>query len=74
MDRVSDPQLSPDGRWAAFTVRRTDYAANRGITAIYVLDLDGTAAPVQVVDKAAQPRWAPDGHHLYYMAAADGVE
>ena len=29
MDRVSDPQLSPDGRYAAFTVRRTDYAANR---------------------------------------------
>ena len=56
MDRVSDPQLSPDGRYAAFTVRRTDYAANRGITAIYVLDLSGTGAPVQVVDKAAQPR------------------
>lgn len=74
MDRVSDPQLSPDGRYAAFTVRRTDYAANRGITAIYVQELSGGAAPVQVVDKAASPRWAPDGHHLYYMAAADGVE
>jgi len=74
MNRVSDPQLSPDGRYAAFTVRRTDYAANRGITSIYVLDLGGTNAPVQVVDKAAQPRWAPDGHHLYYMAATDGVE
>lgn len=74
MDRVSDPQLSPDGRYAAFTVRRTDYAANRGITAIYVKDLSGTSAPVQVVDNATQPRWAPDGHHLYYMAAADGVE
>src|SRR5690606_15390653 len=28
MDRVSDPQLSPDGRYAAFGVRSTDYAAN----------------------------------------------
>ncbi|HXE61701.1 MAG TPA: S9 family peptidase [Gemmatimonadaceae bacterium] len=74
MERVSDPQLSPDGRYAAFTVRRTDYAANRGITAIDVQDLSGTGAPVQVIDNAASPRWASDGHHLYYMAAADGVE
>ena len=41
MDRVSDPQLSPDGRYTAFGVRSTDYAANNGVNAIYVLDLRG---------------------------------
>ena len=70
MDRVSDPQLSPDGRYAAFGVRSTDYAANKGVSAIYVLDLKKGGAPVKVVDKGSSARWAPDGHSLYYMAAA----
>src|SRR5690242_16941768 len=73
MDRVSDPQLSPDGRYAAFGVRSTDYAANKGINAIYVMDLKKGGEPVKVVDKGSSARWAPDGHSLYYMAPADGV-
>ena len=51
MDRVSDPQLSPDGRYAAFGVRSTDYAANKGVNAVYVLDLSKDGQPVKVVDK-----------------------
>ncbi|HEV2620730.1 MAG TPA: S9 family peptidase [Frateuria sp.] len=73
MDRVSDPQLSPDGRYAAFGVRSTDYAANKGVNAIYVLDLKKGGAPVKVIEKGGSGRWAPDGHILYYVAAADGV-
>jgi dipeptidyl aminopeptidase/acylaminoacyl peptidase len=73
MDRVSDPQLSPDGRYAAFGVRSTDYAANKGVNAIYVLDLKKGGAPVKVVEKGSSARWSPDGHSLYYMAPADGV-
>ncbi|UGB38989.1 alpha/beta hydrolase family protein [Frateuria soli] len=73
MDRVSDPQLSPDGRYAAFGVRSTDYAANKGVNAIYVLDLKKGGEPVKVVDKGGSARWASDGHSLYYVAAADGI-
>jgi len=73
LDRVSDPQLSPDGRYAAFSERRTDYAANKGVSAVYVLDLKGGHAPVQVVDHADSARWSPDGRSLYYVAPADGV-
>ncbi len=74
MDRVADPQLSPDGRYAAFSVRSTDYAANKGTTSVYVLDLAGRGGPVKLVDKAGSARWSADGHSLYYMAAADGVD
>jgi dipeptidyl aminopeptidase/acylaminoacyl peptidase len=73
MDRVGDPQLSPDGRYAAFGVRSTDYSANKGVSAIYVLDLERGGAPVKVVDKGGSARWSADGHSLYYVAAADGV-
>ena len=74
MQRVSDPQLSPDGRYAAFGVRSTDYAANKGVNAIDVLDLSRGGEPVTVVAKGASaPRWAPDGKSLYYVAPVDGV-
>lgn len=72
LKRVGDPQLSPDGRYAAYTMRRTDYAANKGVTSIYVLDLEGKSTPRKIVDKASSPRWAADGS-LYYLASADGV-
>ena len=75
MQRVSDPQLSPDGRYAAFGVRSTDYGANKGINAIEVLDLshDG-AQPVKLVNMAASsPRWSPDGRGLYFLASVKGV-
>ncbi|MGH7633595.1 MAG: S9 family peptidase, partial [Gemmatimonadaceae bacterium] len=74
MDRVSDPRLSPDGRYAAFSVRSTDYDANRGVTAIYVEDLSGGAEPVKVVADGASARWSADGHSVYFLAPANDVE
>ena len=77
MDRVSDPQLSPDGRYAAFAVRSTDYAGNKGVNAVYVLDLAdhsaGGGKPVKVLDKASSARWSADGRSLYYVAPVGGV-
>jgi dipeptidyl aminopeptidase/acylaminoacyl peptidase len=73
MDRVGDPQLSPDGRYALFTVRATDYAANKGVTSIYVMDLNKPPQPVKVVETGSSPRWAPDGKSIFYTAPKDGV-
>jgi dipeptidyl aminopeptidase/acylaminoacyl peptidase len=75
MDRVGDPQLSPDSRYAAFSVRSTDYAANKGINALYVLDLaKSSAQPIKLPTKgASSPRWSADGRNLYYVAPAGGV-
>src|SRR5213593_2048714 len=67
---VGDPQLSPDGRWVAYTV--TDYSLkdNRGTTRIWLADVatgqtrEVTAGPAS--DR--QPRWAPDGKSLAFVA------
>jgi dipeptidyl aminopeptidase/acylaminoacyl peptidase len=73
MDRVGDPQLSPDGRYAAFGVRSTDYDANKGVNAIYVQDLAHAGQPVKVVEKGGSARWSADGRSLYFVAPAEGL-
>ena len=42
--RVGDPQLSPDGRWVAYSVSVPDVAANRSRTQIYRVAVDGRRA------------------------------
>ena len=74
MDRVSDPRLSPDGHYAAYSVRSTEYAANRGVSAIYASDLRGSAEPVKVVAAGSSARWSADGRSLYFLAPANDVE
>jgi len=79
LDRVSEPQLSPDGKWLAWQQRQTDYAANKGINALWVLDTrDGNAKPRQLVKPdlmpGTSPRWSPDGQYVYFLAKGKGSE
>jgi hypothetical protein len=73
MDRVSDPQISPDGKRVAYQLRETDYAENKGVTSVWIVDLAGRKAePVNVSKQAGlvpatSPRWSPDGQHLYVL-------
>ena len=72
MDRVSDPQLSPDSKRVVYQLRETDYAANKGANGLWLLDLATKGAqPVRLTDKsvnATSPRWSPDGMSVYYLA------
>ncbi|MGH8145676.1 MAG: TolB family protein, partial [Rhodanobacteraceae bacterium] len=72
MDRVSDPHLSPSGGAVAFTVRSTDWDANKGETSIWLLDLShGNAEPRRITDPksgANSPVFSPDGKTLYFLA------
>ncbi len=71
MDRVGDPQLSPDGRYALFSVRATDYAANKGVTSIYVVDLNKPPQPVMVVEKGSSPALGT-GWQVHLLLSAEG--
>ena len=37
--RLSDPQISPDGRQVAYVLRETDLEANKGRTDLWLIDL-----------------------------------
>ncbi|MGH8127039.1 MAG: prolyl oligopeptidase family serine peptidase [Gammaproteobacteria bacterium] len=72
MKRVGDPQLAPDARHAAFTLRTTELAANKGVTHIYTLDLTQKSAKPRKLVNGNSPRWSPDGKTLYFLADHKG--
>ena len=76
MKRVGDPQVSPDGRSAAFTVRVTDLEANKGRTGIWLVDLASRSARQLTAGESndSSPRWAPDGKSLYFLSARGGSQ
>src|SRR5215203_1497830 len=74
MDRISDPQVSPDGRSVVFAVRATDLAANRGLTELWLVGTDGTGLGRLTSHAASDvnPRWAPDGKTIYFLSTRSG--
>jgi len=74
MDRISDPQLSPDGRWIVFTLRKTDLQANKGRTDLYLVRTDGSELRQLTTDPAndSNARWAPDSKTIYFISTRTG--
>ena len=74
MQRISDPQVSPDGKWIAFSVRDTDLDANRGRFDVWVAAIDGslTTRLTTHPDNDQDARWSPDGRWIYFLSSRSG--
>ena len=74
MDRISDTQVSPDGKWIAFTVRETDLAANRGRTDIWLVGTDGKGLRRLTNHPAADfnGRWTPCSQWIFFLSTRSG--
>ena len=76
LDRVSEPRLAPGGRSLAFTLRETDFEANRGVKSIWLLDLrDKASHPKRLTvsgSDAWSARWSADGRTLYFLSNRSG--
>ncbi|MEM1180270.1 MAG: S9 family peptidase [Acidobacteriota bacterium] len=71
MNRISDPQPSPDGRWVAYTLRETDLEADKGRTDLWLQAVDGGESRRLTSDPGGDfhPRWAPDGSKIYFLSS-----
>ncbi len=69
---LSDPQLSPDGRWVAYVMTTVDQRQNRRQSNIWIAAVDGSRPPRQFTTSAqssTSPRWSPDGQYLAFLSA-----
>lgn len=67
---VSDPSISPDGNWVAYSVSHIDKDADVDDSDIWMTSWDGKQS-VQVTytaDDEFQPRWSPDGRYLSFLS------
>ena len=68
---VADPQLSPDGRWIAYTVSTVDAEKDKRDTDIWMIGWDGVdrVRLTSLADSSeSKPRWSPDGRYLAFIA------
>ena len=74
--RVSDPQLSPDGKRVVYTRTTTALDSGKRNSDIWVVPADGSAAPRQFVggDKSeSTARFTPDGKRVLFISNRDGA-
>lgn len=68
---VSDPEVSPDGRWVAYTVRTLDVKEDKRMTHLWMSDWEGKETLELTFGKESEstPRWSPDNRHLAFLSS-----
>jgi dipeptidyl aminopeptidase/acylaminoacyl peptidase len=76
MQIVSEPRVSPEGKWVAYVVSTNDRGADESRSAIWMVSWDGTQQ-IPLTNPAhdiSSPRWSLDGRYLSYMAIPTGTD
>ncbi len=70
MARISDAQVSPNGEWIVFVLRKTDLEADRGRTDLWLVGIDGTNLRrlTSHPESDSNPRWSPDGKSVWFIS------
>jgi dipeptidyl aminopeptidase/acylaminoacyl peptidase len=74
--RVSDPEISPDGKRVIFTKTTTALDSGKRNSDIWVVPSDGSAPPKPLIagDRAENTaRFAPDGKRIAFISTRDGL-
>ena len=74
MDRISDPQVLPDGGTIVFVRRTADLEADRGRTDLWAVGVDGSHLRRLTTHEASDfnPRWSADGEAVFFLSTRSG--
>ena len=73
LDRVSDPRVSPDGRWVVYDLAQLNAKGVGRTHAVMLIAANGTGQPTRLA-AGASARWSPDGTRVYFIAPAGGID
>lgn len=73
MKSVSNPQISPDGKFVAYQVTHTDWDQNAFVQQIWLANVStGETFPLTEGAKSStEPTWSPDGHWLAFLSSRE---
>jgi len=71
---VASPQISPDGRHAAYVLVTANAKHDGYETSLWLVGTDGASTPRRLTagPKDGAPRWSPDGTTLAFLRPKDG--
>jgi dipeptidyl aminopeptidase/acylaminoacyl peptidase len=68
---VSNPQISPDGKWVAYATSEMNLKKDKAETQLWMIPAQGgDAIPMTSKEfySASEPRWSPDNKYLSFLA------
>ncbi len=69
---VGDPQVSPDGKWVAYSVSTIDAEKERRDADLWMVSWDGSQKirlTATAESSESLPRWSPDNRYLAFLAS-----
>lgn len=69
---VSNPKISPDGKWIAYVTSEMDLKKDKSEKQVWIIPAQGGEAIAMTskeIYNASEPRWSPDNKFLSFLAA-----
>jgi len=75
VQRVAEPQISPDGRAIVYSVGITEMDSNRVAHNIWIVSTTPGSQPRELTQTGhdTRPQWSPDGKSVAFLSSRDGT-
>ena len=76
MQTISNPRLSPDGKWILYSLSKVDSAKDKYESKLYMVSISGeeTVQLTEDTKGAGQANWSPDNKYISFITRSKSDE